>query len=225
MTTQTQDFEHTPAHLSETMIDQIEWLGHGSFVIQGSPLIYINPWRTGRANRKADIILVSHEHYEHCSLADIERLRDEHTVVIASEKAAREIEPCAVLRPWQSMTVGAACIKAVPAYSPQSTLHAPEAGGLGFIISVNMYDIYYAGDTGLIPEMASIRPDIAILPIDGNGTMTPSEAAQAAALMRPRWVIPSNWGSPSSRAGRIDAHILRRELGDQAQVALLAQTS
>lgn len=207
------------------MINQIQWLGHGSFVIQGTPLIYINPWRIGRASHKADIILVSHEHYEHCSAADIDRLRGEHTVVITSEQAAREIGRCAVLRPWQSMTVGNACIKAVPAYSPESSLHAPEAGGLGFIISVNMYDIYYAGDTGLIDEMVSIRPDIAILPIDGNGTMTASEAAQAARLMRPRWVIPSNWGSPSSRASRLDAHILQRELGGLAEVTLLTQTS
>lgn len=200
-----------------TMIDRIQWLGHSSFVIYGPPGIYINPWRTTRAEQPADIILVSHDHYENFSLADIEKLRGPETLVIGNERVARELEGCTVLRPWQSVSVGRACIKAVPAYSPTDARHAVSEGGLGFIISLNYYDVYYAGDTQLIPEMSSIKPDIAILPIDGNGTMTVDDAAQAVAQMRPRWTIPYNWNNGS----RVNAHMFEREGSAFTEVVLL----
>jgi L-ascorbate metabolism protein UlaG (beta-lactamase superfamily) len=200
------------------MIEQIQWLGHSSFVIHGSPTVYINPWRTTRTTHPADVILISHDHHENFSVADIRKLRDDHTQVIANERVARELEGCTVLRPWQSVCVGRACIKAVPAYSPTDSRHALEQGGLGFIVSVNFYDIYYAGDTQIIPEMASIHPDIAILPIDGDGTMTPEDAVQAVAQMRPRWAIPFNWNS----SNRVSAHLFQREAAAHTEVVLLA---
>ncbi len=199
------------------MIEQVQWLGHGSFAIHGDPLIYINPWRVTRVAQPADAILISHEHYEYCSLADIEKLRGPKTQIIASQRAAAHIENCTVLRPWQSIAVGRACIKGIPAYSPR--LRTSD-DGLGFVISVNYFDIYYAGHSGVIPEMASLRPDIAILPINGDDTMSASEAAQVTAQMRPRWVIPCNWGFNSSGTNRVDAQIFTREVGSSAQVVL-----
>lgn len=207
------------------MIDRIQWLGHGSFFIQGPPLIYINPWRVARSPQPADVILISHDHYDHCSLADIEKLRGPHTRVIANERAAREIEDCTVLRPWQSLTIDRACIKAVPAYSPTDWRHPQSDGGLGFVISINLYDIYYAGDTQVIPEMMGLHPDIAILPIDGHGTLSVDEAAQVVRQMRPRWVVPSNWGAASEGATWIDALAFRRQVGDDAEVIIPSQTS
>ena len=203
------------------MIDQIQWLGHGSFAILGNPLIYINPWKVIRTPRPADVILIGHDHYEYCSLADIEKLRGPDTQIIASSRAAQQIENCVVLRPWQSISVGRACIKGIPAYSPK--LGSPDDGGLGFVISLNYFDIYYAGHTGIIPEMETLHPDIAILPIDGSGTMTAVEAAQVTAQMHPKWVIPCNWGSNASETNRVDAQIFASEVGDHAQVILPGQ--
>jgi L-ascorbate metabolism protein UlaG (beta-lactamase superfamily) len=198
------------------MLEQIQWLGHGSFFIQGPPLIYINPWRVARHTFHADVLLISHDHYDACSLADIDKLRGTQTRVIGNEKVAAEVQGSEVLRPWQSLTIDRARINAVPAYSPNSHYHPLEDGGLGFVISVNYYDIYYAGDTQIIPEMARIRPDIAILPIDGNGTMTVSEAAEVVKQMRPRWVIPSNWGP----ATEMNVRLFKREVGGRAQVII-----
>lgn len=199
------------------MLNSIRWLGHSSFVIQGTPTIYINPWRTTRTEQPADVILISHEHYENFSVADIEKLRGPNTRIIANERVSSELEGCTVLRPWQSVSVGRVCIKAVPAYSPSDPRHAQTQGGLGFIISVNFYDIYYAGDTQLIPEMGALKPDIAILPIDGNGTMTADDATQAVAQMRPRWTIPCNWNNGS----RASAYIFQRQSSPHTEVVLL----
>lgn len=139
---------------------------------------------------------------------------------MGNERVARELPRCTVLRPWQSVSFGRVCIKAVPAYSPKDSRHPREDGGLGFVISVNYYDIYYAGDTQIIPEMTQIRPDIALLPIDGRGTLNVSEAAEVARLMRPRWVIPYNWGANVSGANRIDAQRLVQEVKDSTQVIM-----
>jgi L-ascorbate metabolism protein UlaG (beta-lactamase superfamily) len=206
------------------MIDQIQWLGHGSFSIQGPPLIYINPWRVVRSTFHPDVILVSHDHYEHCSLADINKLRGPQTQVIGNESVAQQIEGCAILRPWQSITIDRASIKGVPAYAPDDLRHPIEAGGLGFVISINYHDIYYAGDSGQIPEMDYIRPDIAILPIDGNGTLTVSEAVEVIKKMRPRWAIPSNWGALASGAAMVDAQNFRDALRGWSEVVILPQS-
>jgi L-ascorbate metabolism protein UlaG (beta-lactamase superfamily) len=208
-----------------TMIDQIQWLGHGSFIIQTSPLIYINPWRVARNAFHADVILISHDHYDHCSLADVDKLRGPHTLVIGNERVAAEIGDCMVIRPWQSLCIDRVGIKAVPAYSPDDWRHPLSDGGLGFIISVKLYDIYYAGDTEIIPEMADLHPDIAILPIDGRGTMNVDDAAHLVERMRPRWVIPSNWGTGTTSEGssRLDALAFKQRAGKTAEVVLLPQ--
>jgi L-ascorbate metabolism protein UlaG (beta-lactamase superfamily) len=202
------------------MIDQIQWLGHGSFLIQGPPLIYINPWRVVRKAFHPDLILVGHDHYDHCSLADINKLRGPNTRIVGNERVALEIDDCMVLRPWQSLTIDRARVNAVPAYSPTDLRHPLSDGGLGFVISLRLYDIYYAGDSQLIPEMACIHPDIAILPIDGNGTLTPDEAAQVVKQMRPRWVIPSNWGTNGDGATPMAAYAFKDAVGSAAEVII-----
>ena len=207
------------------MIDRIQWLGHGSFIIQGPPLIYINPWRVARSVFLADVILISHNHYDHCSEADIAKLCGPHTQIIANAQVAQEIENCTVIRPWQSVTVDRACIKAIPAYSPSDWRHPLEDGGLGFVISINLHDIYYAGDTQIIPEMRGLRPDIAILPIDGNGTMTVAEAAELTRQMRPRWTIPSNWGPAPEGATRLDALAFKQQTEETTETVILPQAT
>ncbi|GAB4509843.1 MAG: MBL fold metallo-hydrolase [Anaerolineae bacterium] len=206
------------------MIDKIQWLGHGSFVIQGPPLIYIDPWRVVRSVFHADVVLVSHDHYDHCSLPDIEKLRGPETRVITNDTVAAQLEGATVLRPWHSLSIDNASIKAVPAYSPRDLTHPQEEGGLGFVISLNYYDIYYAGDTQTIPEMSLIQPDIAILPIDGQGTLTVDEAAELVKQMRPRWVIPCNWGTLADGATQYDAQRFKTLVGDRAEVLLLKPT-
>lgn len=202
------------------MIDRIQWLGHGSFRIQGPPLIYINPWRLARNAFHADVVLLSNDQYDHCSPADIEKLRGPQTVVIANASAAAMLgDGVVVLRPWQSMCISNTRITAVPAYT--FTNHHPVSeGGLGFIISLDYYDIYYAGSTDLVPELDHIQADIAIVPVGaGQGTMTLDRATRFIEQMKPRWVIPSHWGSIGGT--QLDAQALSRALSNQTNVVVL----
>jgi L-ascorbate metabolism protein UlaG (beta-lactamase superfamily) len=206
------------------MIEVVEWLGHASFRINSTPLIYIDPWRIVRPKQPADVILISHDHYDHCSPADIEKLRGADTVVIGNQMVANLIENVTVLRPWQVINIerggGRVSIKAVPAYNAH---HPKEFDGLGFIISQNFHDLYFAGDTDCIPEMERIRPDIAILPVGGRQTMTASQAAQAVQRLRPRYAIPSHWGSAAEGGTQVDVKIFIDEVGTAAEVIRLDQ--
>lgn len=198
------------------MIEQIQWLGYGSFLIQGPPIIYINPRQIVRSTFHADVILIGHHHVEHFSIADVAKLRGDNTRVFTNSVVAAELEGAEVLRPWQSVLVDRAGIKALPAYSPASWQHPQSDGGLGFLISLNYHDIYYAGDTQRTPEMSRIRPDIVILPIDGNGTLTPAEAVEVVKEMRPRWVIPCNWRTGSEN----EVRWFQREVAGRSEVIL-----
>lgn len=204
------------------MIDRIQWLGHGSFFLPGPPLIYVNPWRVARNVFHGDVILITHDHFEHFSTADIEKLRGPETVIIANEKVGAQIEGCTIIRPWQSLTIDRASIKAIPAYTPDDWRHPLSDGGLGFIISMHYYDIYYTGDTQIIPEMENLRPDVLILPIDGNGTMNPTEAAELVKKLRPRWAIPCNWGHNSGEgANHLDALMFKQMAEGVTEILLL----
>ncbi len=184
------------------MIERIHWLGHASFRINGpphadGPVIYIDPWRLPPHAPPADLILVSHDHYDHCSLQDIARVRRRGTVILASERAAALIGKGArVLRPWQGITnvVRGVSVRAVPAYTVAHAYHDRAFGGVGFLISLMNHDIYFAGDTDLIPEMDKIGCDIALLPVGGAFTMSYEEAAEAAQRLRPQIAIPMHYG-------------------------------
>lgn len=206
------------------MIERIKWLGHGSFLIEGPPIIYIDPWRVARKAFFADAILVSHDHYDHCSVADINKLRGPDTLVLTNELVSETVEDCEILRPWQSRTLERGSVKAVPAYSPTHWQHPLSNGGLGFVISINLFDIYYAGDTQRIPEMDLIKPDIAILPIDGNGTLNIEDAVTVVRDMRPRWVIPCNYGQQTEGGSAVDARSFQQEASKYAEVILLDET-
>jgi len=192
------------------MIERIHWLGHASFRLNGpphddGPVIYIDPWRLPPGSPHADVILISHDHHDHCSPEDIDRIRTASTVVVANTRAAAMLgKGVLLIKPWQAVlgTEGVS-IRAVPAYTVQKAYHAREFGGLGFVISLRRYDIYYAGDTDLIPEMEKIGCDVAILPVGGYYTMNYEEAARALECLRPRYAIPMHFGPeiPGSRDG------------------------
>jgi L-ascorbate metabolism protein UlaG (beta-lactamase superfamily) len=203
------------------LIDRIRWQGHGSFAIDGVPFIQIAPWRVVKDEAPPDVILIGHEHYDHCSPADVEKIRGEHTVIIGNDRVARVIEGTVVLREWQSISVDRASIKAVPAFSPGDPRHPPDAGGLGFVISLDYFDIYYVGDSELAPGMAHLRPDIVLLPIDGYGRLSVEEALRLVDMMQPRWAIPYNWGGAGEEATQLDAQSFKSRVSGRTEALLL----
>jgi L-ascorbate metabolism protein UlaG (beta-lactamase superfamily) len=177
------------------LLKGISWLGHDSFKIRAAEgVIYIDPWKVRRAE-PADLILITHEHHDHFSAEDVQKLLKPHTTIVTVAAVAKQLKgDVRTVKVGDTLTVNGVKIEAVPAYNLAKENHPKAAGHVGFIITAGGRRIYHAGDTDLIPEMAKIHTDVALLPVGGTFTMTASEAAQAANLIKPKVAVPMHWG-------------------------------
>lgn len=192
------------------LLRDLHWLGHASFRLDRPAMIYIDPWRLPSDSPPADLILVSHDHYDHCSPEDVERIRRASTTVVANPSAAAKIAaPVRVLTAGKSIEAGGIRIEAVPAYNTNKKFHPRDAGHIGFILHLDGERLYFAGDTDLIPEMTGLVCDVALLPVSGTYVMTADEAVRAAGVIRPRTAVPMHYGA--GVAGTVDdAEAFRR---------------
>jgi L-ascorbate metabolism protein UlaG (beta-lactamase superfamily) len=179
---------------------KIEWLGHACFRIKTKKLvIYIDPYNI-EEEEKADIILITHDHYDHCSPVDVEKIRKDSTVVFAAGDC-KKIKPDAVMTPGQREEVKNVIIDAVPAYNVNKfrsegvPFHPKEKKYVGYVIEIKGRRIYHAGDTDVIPEMKDIRATVALLPVGGTYTMNADEAAVAAKKIGVDLAIPMHYGT------------------------------
>jgi len=175
----------------------LRWLGHASFQISvEGKIIYIDPY-SGKYSEKADLILVTHSHSDHCGVAKIKSVRGADTVVFAPEDCVKEIKgPVKTLDVGEEAKVDSIKVKAVDAYnikrfrSPRNPFH-PKGFGVGYLITALGKTVYHAGGTDFIPEMKQLgHVDVALLPSGGTYTMDNAEAADAALAINPLVVIP-----------------------------------
>ncbi len=204
----------------DDMVKNITWLGHDGFLIKGDgKAIVIDPFQVKQCE-PADIILISHEHYDHCSPEDVKKIRKDSTVIVTEAQSATKLAgDVRVVQPGDKLTVSGIPIEAVPSYNTNKSFHPKEKGWLGFIVTVEGVRIYHAGDTDRIPEMASFQVDIALLPVSGTYVMTAEEAVEAARLMKPKVVIPMHYGAIVGSAD--DAKRFSEALRGTCQVVVL----
>jgi L-ascorbate metabolism protein UlaG (beta-lactamase superfamily) len=207
---------------AEDMIDDIHWLGHDTFRITGEKVIYTDPFEIKKKDT-ADIILITHEHRDHCSAADVEKVRGPETVIVATPDCAAKLSgDVRFMKPGDRITVEGIDIEAVPAYNTNKKFHPKSNGWVGYIFTVNKKRVYLAGDTDRIPEMKDFDVDIALLPVSGTYVMTAEEAVNAAVDINPKVAIPMHYdsivGTPddaerfaSGLKGRVEVRILREE--------------
>jgi L-ascorbate metabolism protein UlaG (beta-lactamase superfamily) len=178
------------------MAIRVKWLGHSSFqVVINSKVIYIDLKKYGKVvetTERADIILVTHNHGDHCSPPKIQKFRKKDTVIIAPRDCAKRILGVKTLKPGEEITVNGVTIGAVEAYNlkrfkaPGKPWH-PKGYGVGYLIKAEGKTIYHAGDTDFIPEMNGLKNiDLALLPTGDKYTMDNAEAAEAAIAIKPK---------------------------------------
>lgn len=179
----------------EKMTDNIHWFGHDTFKIVGEKIIYTDPFKVNKKDI-ADIILITHEHFDHCSTDDIKKVQGPKTVIVAPRDCIKKFSGnTKAVKPGDSINVEGIDIEVVPAYNTNKQFHTKDKGWVGYIFTLNGQRIYLAGDTDHIPEMKTFRADIALLPVSGTYVMTPEEAVQAALDIKPRIAIPMHYGS------------------------------
>ena len=192
-------------------MENIFWLGHDSFRLKGEKVVYVDPWKLAAGAEKADLVLVTHDHYDHLSKDDIAKISKAGTVVVGPQAVAAKLGGnITVVKSGDTITAAGVPIEVVPAYNPNKKFHPKSAGYVGYIVTLNGKRIYHAGDTDLIPEMTQIKTDIALLPVSGTYVMTAPEAAEAANTIKPALAIPMHYGDPDVVGSLNDAEEFKR---------------
>jgi L-ascorbate metabolism protein UlaG (beta-lactamase superfamily) len=179
-------------------VDHIHWLGHASFRIDdGGASIYIDPWKLPAGAPKADVILITHAHFDHYSAEDIAAIETPATVFVAPADVASKLagRHVIVAAPGGSYQAGQVKVAAVAAYNTNKDFHPRSAGWVGYVVTLAAGQrVYHTGDTDVTPEMEAVETDVALMPCGGTYTMTAAEVAVAANTFNPSILIPMHWG-------------------------------
>jgi len=189
---------------------KIEWLGHSGFCISNSKynkVFYIDPYQLARTEPKADVLLITHGHYDHCSITDMNKIVKDGTLIFCTADCQSAITKLdkrvnmQTVEPGQELKLNDIKIAVVPAYNTKKIFHPRSENLVGYVITFGNVTIYHAGDTDLIKEMEKLtgygkegQKFIVLLPVGGKFTMNAEEAAKAASLIKPTLAVPIHWG-------------------------------
>jgi L-ascorbate metabolism protein UlaG (beta-lactamase superfamily) len=182
---------------------ELQWLGHAGFRMRvGRKIVYIDPYRAG-GGPEADVVLITHDHFDHFSPADIERVSGETTRVIAPATVTERFDGRATrVEPGETVDLPGLYVTAVAAYNTNKVdsegrpFHPRESAGVGYVVNFGGRRFYHSGDTDVIPEMdQAAGVDVAMLPVSGTYVMTAVEAAEAARRIEPGLAVPMHWGT------------------------------
>jgi L-ascorbate metabolism protein UlaG (beta-lactamase superfamily) len=187
---------------------EMYFIGHGSLMFKlNSFVIHIDPVRSsGNYDNlpQADLILVTHEHYDHLDISLIEKLRKPETVIISNQNSADKVKLAQTMKAGDKKIVKNITVEAVPAYNivnmraPGSPFH-PKGTGIGYILTIGDKKFYIAGDTENTPEMKALKDiDVAFLPMNLPYTMTPEMVADAARAFKPKILYPYHYGDTNA---------------------------
>ena len=175
-------------------------------------VIYIDTFKMNEAPHDAAYILITHDHYDHFSPEDIEKVANENTILVVPEKMRLKADKISgivkrieTVLPGTGMEIDGLGIEAVPSYNILKPFHPKSAGWVGYILNIDGERIYIAGDTDLTKEAKEIKCDMALIPIGGTYTMDAKKAAELVNIIKPKTVIPTHYGSIVGTAKDADA--------------------
>jgi L-ascorbate metabolism protein UlaG (beta-lactamase superfamily) len=189
----------------EGLLQGVHWLGHSGIFLQGPVNVCIDPFQLQGDIPGADLVLITHPHYDHCSARDVARLARAGTVIMGPADALAKPDALAKLpdlglrriamAPGQAVEAGGIRIRAVPAFCRNRPHHPKGKGWLGFLVEWGGRRIFHAGDGDAVAEAAGERPDIALLPIDIVYNMNGGDGVAAAQALRPGLAAPIHFGT------------------------------
>jgi L-ascorbate metabolism protein UlaG (beta-lactamase superfamily) len=210
---------------AKLLLKDIHWLGHDTFKITGEKVIYTDPFKIKDkdATDKADIILITHEHRDHCSPEDVKKIQGPNTVIVATPSCVAKLSGnVKTANPGDVFNIGKVHIEAVPAYNIDKKYHPKDNSDVGYIFTLKGKRLYLAGDTDHIPEMKTFKNiSIAFLPVSGTYVMTAEEAAKAALDIKPDIAIPMHYGTIIGT--RMNAEKFAEDLRGKIEVVILKE--
>ena len=184
------------------MLENIEVLYHSSIRINKEKTIYIDPFKIDRNYNDADIVFITHDHYDHYSEEDIDKVINENTTIIIPEELLTKLlkkginkNAIITVDPNEKYVVQGIKFETIPAYNTNKTFHPKKNGWVGYIIIINGIRYYIAGDTDITEENKQVKCDVAFVPVGGTYTMDFKEAANLINEIKPKIAIPIHYGS------------------------------
>ena len=184
------------------MLENIEVLYHSSIRINKEKTIYIDPFKIDRNYNDADIVFITHDHYDHYSEEDIDKVINENTTIIIPEELLTKLlkkginkNAIITVEPNKNYMVQGIKFETISAYNTNKTFHPKENGWVGYIIIINGIRYYIAGDTDITEENKQVKCDVAFVPVGGTYTMDFKEAASLINEIKPKIAIPIHYGS------------------------------
>ena len=184
------------------MLENIEVLYHSSIRISKNKAIYIDPFKIDKDYNDADIVFITHDHFDHYSEEDIDKVINENTTIIIPKELLTKIlrkginknEVITVESNKEYMVQGIK-FETIPAYNTNKTFHPKENDWVGYIITLDGIRYYIAGDTDITEENRKVKCDVAFVPVGGTYTMNYSEAAELVNIIKPKIAVPIHYGS------------------------------
>ena len=184
------------------MLKNIEVLYHSSIKISKNKVIYIDPFKIDKNYNDADIVFITHDHFDHYSEEDIDKVINENTTIIIPEELLTKLlrkginkNAIITVEPNEKYMVQGIKFETIPAYNTNKTFHPKENGWVGYIITLDDIRYYIAGDTDITEENRKVKCDVAFVPVGGTYTMNYSEAAELVNIIKPKIAVPIHYGS------------------------------
>lgn len=184
------------------MLENVEVLCHSSIRINKEKVIYIDPFKINKNYNDADIIFITHDHYDHYSEEDIDKVIKEDTTIVISKDLLKKLlkkginkNAIIVAEPNKEYETQGINFNTIPAYNINKKFHPKENNWLGYIITINNVKYYVAGDTDITDENRKVKCDVAFVPVGGTYTMDFKEAAQLINEIKPKIAVPIHYGS------------------------------
>ena len=183
----------------DKLLEGVKVLKHSSLRFAGDKTIYFDPFKLEGEPHDADIIFITHTHYDHFSTEDIKKLAKEDTTIVITSDGADLLDKDVFkkqvsVEPGKEYEIDGLKVRTVPAYNVDKDYHPKSENWVGYILNINNLDYYIAGDTDYTPEMKEIKADVAFLPVGGTYTTDAKEAAQAANVIKPKIAVPIHYG-------------------------------
>ena len=184
------------------MLENVEVLYHSSIKIKDNKIIYIDPFKIDKDYNDADIVFITHDHFDHYSEEDIDKVINENTTIIIPDELLTKLlrkginkNAIITVEPNEKYMVQGIKFETIPAYNTNKTFHPKENYWVGYIITLDGIRYYIAGDTDITEENRKVKCDVAFVPVGGTYTMNYSEAAELVNIIKPKIAVPIHYGS------------------------------